>query len=165
MWEVKYQTQSPLYVALEDDDETLLPVRADRGSVGYDLRSTQDFEIYPGQTYIVGTGVYPFFMGNDYATVYSRSGLSAKHSIFVVNAPGLIDTSYRGEICVIMHRLDIRCGCEPVIFNRGDRIAQLVIQPDPMKPLTHVTVDQFNKMVTSEEGNVRGTGGFGSTGV
>lgn len=163
---VEYLRESSFpYVALKNDDLELFPVRADHGSVGYDLKANEDFELFPSQTLVIGTGVYPFFTDGEYALIYSRSGLAAKKSIFVLNSPGLIDTSYRGEICVILHRLDVKTGMEPVVFKRGDRIAQMVIQPYPQKRLTHLSMEQFNKAVESERGNARGTGGFGSTGV
>ena len=85
--------------------------------------------------------------------VQPRSGLAAKHGISVVNAPGLIDSHYRGELKVILINTDPR---EAFSVKRGDKIAQLVIQP--------VVTARFN-VVDSLEETVRGAGGFGSSGV
>jgi dUTP pyrophosphatase len=84
--------------------------------------------------------------------VHPRSGLAAKHGIGVVNGPGTIDAGFRGEIQVILINLDPR---QPVTFQRGDRIAQLVIQELPTVTLVEVS---------HLPGSARDTGGFGSTG-
>ena len=81
----------------------------------------------------------------------ARSGLALKHGIALVNAPGTIDADYRGEIGVIV----VNLGSEPFTFNRGDRIAQLVIAPVAMAEL---------EIVDSLSSTERGEGGFGSTG-
>ena len=83
--------------------------------------------------------------------VRSRSGLSAKHGVFVINSPGTVDSDYRGEIRIILANM----GCEPFKISKGDRIAQLVVSP-----VTKATVISVDTISQTE----RGVGGFGSTG-
>ena len=85
--------------------------------------------------------------------VQPRSGLAAKHGLTIVNTPGLIDSGYRGEICVIALNTDKK---QPVQINRGDRIAQLVIQKLPV-----VELELVDELSDSE----RASSGFGSSGV
>jgi dUTP pyrophosphatase len=130
-----------------------LPVRATPGSAGYDVRSAEpDFDLGPGETRAVATGIAMELPAGLECQVRPRSGLALKHGITVPNSPGTIDPDYRGEVKVILTNL----GSGPVRIARGDRIAQLVFA-------------RFEAPQVEEAGDLagsgRGDGGFGSTGV
>jgi dUTP pyrophosphatase len=129
-----------------------LPRRAHPGDAGADLFITADLEIPPGQRAVVGTGVCIALPAGYAGFVHPRSGLAARHGVTVVNTPGTVDAGYRGEIKVILLNTDTE---HPVLFRRGDRIAQLVIQ--------RVERPVFVE-VTTLPGSHRGDGGHGSTG-
>jgi dUTP pyrophosphatase len=101
---------------------------------------------------VVPTGVAVAVPGGCVGLVHPRSGLAARHGIGLVNAPGTIDAGYRGEVAVILVNLDPR---DPVRIDRGDRVAQLLIQR--LEPVAAVEVEQLAPAR-------RGDGGFGSTG-
>ena len=108
-------------------------------------------ELAPGGRALVPTGIRIALTADHEAQVRARSGLALKQGLTVLNAPGTIDADYRGEISVIL----INHSRVPAVINRGDRIAQLVVAP-------------ITRIVWREEAldkTVRGTGGFGSTGV
>jgi dUTP pyrophosphatase len=128
------------------------PSYAQPGDAGADLRSTESFELQPGERRLVGTGVAISLPAGYAAFVHPRSGLAARHGISIVNAPGTVDAGYRGEIKVCLINTD---HSEPVSITRGDRIAQLVIQP--------VSVAVF-VAVAELPTSARGSGGYGSTG-
>jgi dUTP diphosphatase len=128
------------------------PAYAHPGDAGADLRCTEDFALGPGERRLVGTGVAVALPEGYAAFVHPRSGLAARHGITLVNAPGTVDAGYRGEIKVCLLNTDRE---QAVAFARGDRIAQLVIQP--------VTTASFVP-VTQLPASVRGSGGHGSTG-
>ena len=134
------------------DPELPLPVRSHAGDAGVDLVSAVDVELRPGERAMVPTGVAIALPDGYAAFVHPRSGLAAKHGITIVNAPGTVDAGYRGEIRVTLLNTD---ATEAVKFQRGDRIAQLVIQR-VARPVFH-EVDPL-------PGSARGEGGFGSTG-
>jgi dUTP pyrophosphatase len=123
------------------------------GDAGLDLSSRIDLVLAPGERAMVPTGIAVAIPRGYAGLVLIRSGLAARHGIQCVNSPGLIDSGYRGEIAVIMLNTDKR---EPFVINRGDRIAQLVIQR--VEEAALVKVDELDD--TS-----RGAGGFGSTGI
>jgi dUTP pyrophosphatase len=133
-----------------------LPAYASAGAAGMDLRAAVAADapvvIAPGSTAVVPTGfaiaIPPGFEGQ----VRPRSGLAAKHMVTVMNAPGTIDSDYRGELCVILANF----GREPFKVSRGDRIAQLVIAA-----VSFATIRE----VAALDQTTRGTGGFGSTGT
>lgn len=131
-----------------------LPEPASAGSSGFDLRAAIDGErvLLPGERLLVPTGlaleVPPGWEGQ----VRPRSGLALRHGIGMVNAPGTIDSDYRGEVGVLL----INLGAEPFTLRRGDRIAQLVI--------ARVERVEWEEAETLGE-SARGEGGFGSTGV
>lgn len=128
------------------------PVYAHPGDAGADLTAMEAVTLPPGGRAVVGTGVRVALPDGYALLVAPRSGLAAKHGISVVNAPGIVDAGYRGEIKVIMLNTDTENSYEVSI---GDRIAQLVIVP----------VVQANFIpVTDLEDSARGQGGFGSTG-
>ena len=128
------------------------PAYAHPGDAGADLCSTETFELQPGERRLVGTGIAIALPAGYAAFVHPRSGLAAQHGVGIVNAPGTVDAGYRGEIKVCLINTDPR---HPVSINRGDRIAQLVIQP--------VSVAEFVP-VSELPGSARGIGGYGSTG-
>ena len=128
------------------------PTFAHPGDAGADLRSTQVLSIGPGERNVVSTGVSIALPSGYVGLVHPRSGLAAKHGITVLNAPGTIDAGYRGEIMVTL----LNTGSEIFKVDRGDRIAQLLIQ----KFETPNFID-----VETLPGSDRGEAGFGSTGV
>jgi dUTP pyrophosphatase len=128
------------------------PSYAHPGDAGADLRSTETFELQPGERRLVGTGVAISLPMGYAAFVHPRSGLAARHGISIVNAPGTVDAGYRGEIKVCLINTD---RSHAVSIARGDRIAQLIIQPVSMAAFVPVT-----DLPTS----ARGSGGYGSTG-
>jgi dUTP pyrophosphatase len=130
-----------------------LPSRAHPGDAGFDLQTTVDVELGPGERAVVPTGLAIALPRGYAAFVHPRSGLAANYGVTVVNTPGTVDAGYRGEIKVILFNTD---RSNPVRFNRGDRIAQLVIQ--------RVESPVFHE-VTVLPGSSRGDGGHGSTGL
>lgn len=131
-----------------------LPSYATTGSAGMDLYATidQQMEIAPGKVALVPTGIAIALPVGYEAQVRSRSGLAARHGVFALNAPGTIDSDYRGEIKVILANF----GADSFTIQRGDRIAQLVVAQ-------YETV-QWQEVERLDE-TQRGIGGFGSTGV
>ena len=135
------------------DPELALPARQHATDAGYDLVARSDHTIAPGARVVVATGV-AFALPRGFAGfVLPRSGLAAKHGITVVNAPGLIDSGYRGEVMVILLNTD---ASEAFTVKRGDRIAQLVVQR-----VEEVGWREVSRLDDSD----RGAGGHGSTGV
>ena len=132
-----------------------LPEYATSGSAGLDLRAMlqADTTLEPGQTLLIPTGLSIHIADPGLAAlVLPRSGLAARHGIALVNAPGLIDAGYRGEVRVLLLNTDREAAFE---VAPGDRIAQLVIVRHEAPEL--VEVDSLDE-------TVRGDGGFGSTG-
>jgi len=131
-----------------------LPAYATPQSAGVDLAAavTQALSLAPGARALVPTGLALALPPGYEAQVRPRSGLALKNGVTVLNSPGTVDADYRGEVGVIL----INHGDEPLIIERGMRIAQLVVAP--------VTQVQFDVRETLDE-TARGAGGFGSTGV
>lgn len=117
-----------------------------------DLACSEAVHLEPLQRALVPTGIRIAVPPGFEAQVRPRSGLAIKHGITMVNTPGTIDSDYRGEVKVILLNL----GSEPVEFQKGDRIAQLVICPVACANLE--VVDNLNE-------TDRSSGGFGSTGI
>jgi dUTP diphosphatase len=128
------------------------PAQAHEGDAGYDLHAAEAATIAPGERVSVGTGVAVAIPEGQAGLVIPRSGLAARHGISVVNAPGLIDSGYRGELRVLLLNTDRE---QPFTVQEGDRIAQLV--------LVRVESDEAVEVEELDE-TVRGAGGFGSTG-
>jgi dUTP pyrophosphatase len=128
------------------------PAPAHPGDAGYDLRAAEPTRIEPGARASVGTGVAIEIPDGYAGLVLPRSGLAARHGIALVNAPGLIDAGYRGEVRVLLLNTDRD---EPFEVEVGDRIAQLVLVEHAAPELEEVT-----ELAES----ARGAGGFGSTG-
>ncbi len=128
-----------------------LPRYMTDGAAGLDLRADEPVELAPGERRLVPTGlaveIPPGFEGQ----VRPRSGLALRHGVGMVNAPGTVDSDYRGEVGVLL----VNWGRERVRLERGERIAQLVIAPVSRAELL---------VVEGLEGSDRGGGGFGSTG-
>ncbi|MDP1809481.1 MAG: dUTP diphosphatase [Actinomycetota bacterium] len=134
------------------DPDLPVPKYAYHGDAGCDLYSAADIDLAPGQRALVPTGIAISIPEGYAGFVQPRSGLAAKHGIGIVNTPGLIDSKYRGEIKVILINTDSQ---EAFSIARGDKIAQLVIQP--------VVTADF-RVVEALDATVRGDGGFGSSG-
>ena len=135
------------------DDDVELPSYAYEGDAGLDLRANADVDIPPHGRVLVPTGLAIAIPDGYAGFVLPRSGMALKRGLSVANTPGLIDAHYRGELKVIAINLDPD---QPVHIERGERIAQLVIQAVPAVRL--VEVDQLDE-------TDRGTGGFGSSGA
>lgn len=134
------------------DDAATLPTRAHPGDAGLDLYAAEAATLGPGERAGVGTGVAVEIPDGHAGLVLPRSGLAARHGIALVNAPGLIDAGYRGEIRVLLLNTD---RTEPFEIAVGERIAQLLITPfADVEPL------EAKALATS----ARGEGGFGSSG-
>ena len=134
------------------DDGLPEPSYAHPGDAGADLVSRVDVELPPLGRATVPTGVAIALPEGYAAFVHPRSGLASRHGLTIVNAPGTVDAGYRGEIQVTLLNTD---PTEPVILRRGDRIAQLVIQP--VERARFLRAERL-------PGSHRGEGGFGSSG-
>ena len=128
------------------------PAQAHEGDAGYDLHAAEAASIPPAGRVTVGTGVAVAIPPGHTGLVVPRSGLAARHGIAIVNAPGLIDSGYRGELRVLLLNTDPEATFE---VEPGDRIAQLVIVAVAAPTLEEVQV---------LEESARGEGGFGSSG-
>ena len=128
------------------------PARAHAGDAGYDLHAAEAANLAPGERASIGTGIAVAIPDGCAGLVLPRSGLAARHGISLVNAPGLIDAGYRGELRVLLINTDRH---EPFEVEPGDRIAQLVL-------LRHEAPEAIE--VDALEASARGVGGFGSTG-
>jgi dUTP pyrophosphatase len=134
------------------NDEAMLPSRAHEGDAGLDLYACEAAHIGPGERWSVGTGIAVEIPDGHAGLVLPRSGLAREHGIALVNAPGLIDSGYRGEVRVLLLNTD---PAEGFRIEPGDRIAQLVIAP--IAPAEPVEADALSD-------SARGAGGFGSSG-
>lgn len=135
------------------DEDVELPRYAYPGDAGLDLRSNADLVIEPFERKLIPTGLAIAIPEGYAGFVQPRSGLALKQGLSFPNTPGLIDSHYRGELKVVAVNLDPQ---NPILINKGDRIAQLVIQEVPVVNLVEVKeLDETD----------RGSGGFGSSGV
>jgi dUTP pyrophosphatase len=132
--------------------EARLPSRAHAGDAGLDLHAVEAAHLQPGERAGVGTGLSVAVPAGHAGLVLPRSGLAAKHGIALVNAPGLIDPGYRGELRVLLLNTD---RSEPFEIEPGDRIAQLLLVP-------FVAADAVEASGLDE--TQRGLAGFGSSG-
>lgn len=133
-------------------DDAVLPSRAHEGDAGLDLYACEAAHIGPGERWSIGTGVAVEIPTGHAGLVLPRSGLAKKHGIALVNAPGLIDSGYRGELRVLLLNTD---PADTFRVEPGDRIAQLVIAP--------ITIAEPVERESLAE-SARGDGGFGSSG-
>ena len=134
------------------DPEMPLPTYALPGDAGFDVCTTTDVTLAPGERSIVSTGIALALPDGFAAFVHPRSGLAARHGLTVVNAPGTIDAGYRGEVKVCLLNTD---RSEPIVLRRGERIAQVVIQP-----VARAVLHEAERL----PGSHRASGGYGSTG-
>lgn len=134
------------------DSDLPVPNYAHPSDAGADLHAREGLVLEPGERALVRTGIALAIPHGYVGLVHPRSGLATKHGITVVNAPGTVDAGYRGEIMVTLLNTD---KAEAFTINRGDRIAQLVIQK--VEQAAFIEVDSL-------EETARGAGGFGSTG-
>lgn len=130
-----------------------LPEYQRGGDAGLDLFSAISATVGPGERGVVPTGIAVAIPAGYAGFVQPRSGLAREHGVTILNAPGLIDSGYRGEIKILLFNSD---SLKPFVVSRGDRIAQLVIQKVEVARLTEVD------MLPESE---RGPDGFGSTGL
>ena len=135
------------------DEGIPVPAYAHAGDAGLDLRCTEDFELQPFERAAVPTGIAIELPEGYAALVLPRSGLALRHGIALVNAPGLIDSNYRGEIKAILVNLDPH---QAFSAKRGERIAQLLV----------LGVDDVQLVLKDELAETeRGAAGFGSSGT
>jgi dUTP pyrophosphatase len=151
---VRSQVRSqPLRITVKRLDPSLpLPSYARTGDAGLDLIAAERVVIEPGARGLVRTGLALAIPVGYAGFVLPRSGLALRHGLTVLNAPGLIDAGYRGEVQVLLVNHD---RSRAVTLDRGERIAQLVVQR-----VEQVTLVEVDELPSSE----RGAGGFGSTG-
>jgi dUTP pyrophosphatase len=135
------------------DADLPLPSYAHVGDAGMDLYAAEDAVLRPGERALVATGIAVAIPEGFAGFVLPRSGSAIHRGLSLVNAPGLIDSHYRGEVKVVAINLDPR---DPIVISRGDKVAQLVIQP--------VVLAELLEVAELDE-TARGEGGFGSTGV
>jgi dUTP pyrophosphatase len=134
-------------------DDAILPERAYTGDAGLDLAACDRHELGPGERVVVPTGLAVAIPEGYAGFVQPRSGLADRHGITIVNAPGLIDSGYRGELKVILLNTD---GAHPFVVEPGMRIAQLVVLEVPELELAEV-----EELPETERG-VRGHGSSGA---
>ncbi|WP_293807144.1 dUTP diphosphatase [uncultured Bosea sp.] len=131
-----------------------LPAYETEGAAGLDLRAAigGPVTLAPGERALIPTGLAMQLPEGFEGQVRPRSGLALRHGVTVLNAPGTVDSDYRGEVSVVL----INHGSEPFTVTRGDRIAQLVIAP-----VTHARLSEVETLSET----ARGAGGYGSTGI
>jgi len=132
-------------------DDAVVPVRAYDGDAGLDLASCERVTLGPGECATVGTGLAVAIPDGYAGFVQPRSGLASRHGITIVNAPGLVDAGYRGELRVVLLNTD---AAEPFVVEPGMRIAQLVVMP-----VASAEPVEVEELPESE----RGVRGFGSS--
>jgi dUTP pyrophosphatase len=133
--------------------DAVLPSQAYAGDAGFDLTACDRHELGPGERAVVPTGLAVAIPEGHGGFVLPRSGLAARSGITIVNAPGLIDSGYRGEVQVVLLNTDSR---EPFVVEPGMRIAQLVVVP-----VAEIEPVELDELPESE----RGVRGFGSSRV
>jgi dUTP pyrophosphatase len=133
------------------DERARLPTRAYDGDAGLDLYALEPAELSPGQRASLRTGIAVEIPTGHAGLVLPRSGLAARHGIALVNAPGLIDSGFRGELQVLLLNTDRSA---PFTIAAGERIAQLVLVRVETPEVAEVEELAFSE---------RGTGGFGSS--
>lgn len=131
-------------------EAAVTPTQADTGAAGYDIYALENVHLLPNKPTKIRTGLSLEIPEGYFGAVYVRSGISLKQ-VTLANAVGVIDSSYRGELCV----LAIYYGNERFLVEKGMRVAQLVVQP-----YVSVEFQQVDELGVTE----RGTGGFGSSG-
>jgi len=128
----------------------IIPKYAHEGDAGFDLCSVEEYILSPGEKEIVKTGLQMEIPEGYFGSIRDRSGMAAKHAIHTL--AGVVDSHYRGEVGVVL----INLGKEKYEVKKGDRIAQMIIQP-----VETAKIEEVNELSETK----RGEGGFGSTGV
>ncbi len=141
-------------IRIKAEKGAVLPQYQTKGAAGADISAflTRSETLRPGEYKAIPTGLYMEIPEGYEVQVRPRSGLAFKHGVTVLNAPGTIDSDYRGEVKVIL----INHSDEPFVINNGDRIAQIVVAP-----VSRLPFEEVRDLSETE----RGEGGFGSTGV
>ncbi len=134
------------------DESLALPSYATSGDAGLDLLAAESVRLEPGERALIATGVAVAIPQGHAGFVHAKSGRAVNEGLALVNAPGLIDAGYRGEIKVIAVNLD---RVEPIVIERGDKVAQLVVLR---------VADAELEVVQELPSSDRAEGGFGSTG-
>jgi dUTP pyrophosphatase len=137
---------------LDNGENLPLPAYESPGAAGMDLRAAEDMVLKPGARFLMPTGFAIALPDTHEVQVRPRSGLAVRHGVTVLNAPGTIDSDYRGEIKVPL----INHGTEDFIIRRGDRIAQMIVA---------AVVRAALQEVAALDDTARGDSGFGSSGV
>ncbi|MFH1133133.1 MAG: dUTP diphosphatase [Nanoarchaeota archaeon] len=130
------------------DESIGLPAYSHAGDAAFDLPAAQEVVVQPGSTAKIGTGIALAIPPGHVGLVWDRSGLAAKESLHCL--AGVVDSSYRGEVCVVLHNL----GDKPFVVKKGMRIAQMLIQP----------VERAELVEGDLEETTRSSKGFGSSG-
>lgn len=134
------------------DEEAIIPKYVHSTDSGMDIYSIENKVIKPGETVLIKTGLKIELPPNTEAQIRPKSGIALKNSVTVLNTPGTIDEGFTGEICIIL----INHGKEDYKVNKGEKIAQMVIQP-----VIRVDIEEVHDIQNTS----RGEGGFGSTGL
>ncbi len=139
---------------LPGNEDLGLPAYATEGSAGMDLKAalTDELVLNPGDRGVVPTGLRMAIPKGFEGCVRPRSGMALKHGLTLTNAPGTIDSDYRGEVKILV----VNLGKEPVTLKRGDRVAQLLVSP-----VAKAVIRQARNL----DDTARGAGGFGHTGA
>lgn len=155
-------TKINLSWAAEADQDIALPKYETTGSAGADVRANlapmqraDGMVLAPGQRELVSLGLHMAIPLGYEVQIRPRSGLALKHGVTVANAPGTIDSDYRGVVGVVL----INLGADPFVITHGERIAQMVVAPVTQADFGFV--DHLDKLGET----ARGAGGFGSTGL
>ena len=135
------------------DDRAVMPTRAHAGDAGLDLRALDEATLAPGERAAIRTGIAVEIPAGHAGLVLPRSGLALRNGIALVNAPGLVDSGYRGELRIVLLNTDRE---RAFVVEPGMRIAQLVVVPIPDVELVEV-----DELPESE----RGVRGFGSSAI
>lgn len=146
---VKGNAQRLQFKKLRDD--AVVPTKSHPSDAGFDLVSIDRVKLMPGERFLTSTGIAVAIPDGFVGLVAPRSGLANKYGISVTNAPGIVDSGYRGELKVIVHNL----GIEAFNIAPGDRIAQLVVTP-----FLRWDAEEVAELPEAD----RGEAGFGSTG-
>lgn len=134
--------------------DAIIPKYAKTGDSGFDLVAIEDTVIAPTQTRLIKTGIAIEIPEGFEMQIRPRSGTSLNTQLRVANAPGTVDSGFRGECCIILQNTNI--GGTIAIVKKGDRIAQGVICP-----VIHATIEEVEDLTETE----RGSSGFGSSGI
>ncbi|MGG4146205.1 dUTP diphosphatase [Paenibacillus algorifonticola] len=143
-----------LFKRVEGNEDIKLPCKMSEWAAGFDLQAavSEPVELAPGERKLIPTGFAMAMPAELEAQIRPRSGLAYKHGITCLNSPGTIDADYRGEVKVLL----VNLGQEPFTIARGERIAQMVFQKVPI-----ITIEEADELPDT----LRGSGGFGHTGV